>query len=79
MPFVFWNVSEITVKNFYVKDPPLWAINIMNGTNMIFDNIRVTATATQQPWGANWAVDTDGFSKFDLICSFRMQWMNERR
>jgi galacturan 1,4-alpha-galacturonidase len=31
MPFVFWNVSKVEVRNFFVKDPPLWSLNIMNG------------------------------------------------
>ena len=35
MPFVFWNVSEVTVDNFFVRQPPLWSLNIMNGTNML--------------------------------------------
>ena len=34
MPFVFWNVSDVTVDNFFVRQPPLWSLNIMNGTNM---------------------------------------------
>src|SRR5690348_3346559 len=38
MPFVFWNVSDVQVRNFKVLQPPLWSINIMNGTNMVFDN-----------------------------------------
>lgn len=24
MPFVFWNVSDVTVKNFYIVQPQLW-------------------------------------------------------
>lgn len=65
MPFVFWNVSDVTVKNFFVKQPPLWSINIMNGTNMEFDNIYVNATATQAPFGYNWVQNTDGFDTMD--------------
>lgn len=49
MPFVFWNVSQVTVQSFFVKEPQLWSINIMNGTNMVFDDIYVNATATQAP------------------------------
>ncbi|KAF2083352.1 glycoside hydrolase family 28 protein [Saccharata proteae CBS 121410] len=65
MPFVFWNVSDVTVKNFFVKQPPLWSLNIMNGTNMDFDNIYCNATATQAPYGSNWVQNTDGFDTMD--------------
>ncbi|KAF2395681.1 putative extracellular exo-polygalacturonase [Trichodelitschia bisporula] len=65
MPFVFWNVSSVVVRNFFVKQPPLWAVNIMNGTDMVFDNIYVNATATRAPWGKNWVQNTDGFDTMD--------------
>ncbi|EPS40979.1 hypothetical protein H072_5151 [Dactylellina haptotyla CBS 200.50] len=65
MPFVFWNVSQVTVTNFSVKQPPLWAINIMNGTNMYFSNITANATAYNAPWGTNWVQNTDGFDTMD--------------
>lgn len=65
MPFVFWNVSDVSVKNFYVKDPPLWSLNIMNGTNMEFDNILCNATAVNAPYGSNWVQNTDGFDTMD--------------
>jgi galacturan 1,4-alpha-galacturonidase len=61
MPFVFWNVSDVQVKNFFVKDPQLWAVNIMNGTDMEFENILVNATATKAKWGTNCVGNTDGF------------------
>lgn len=61
MPFVFWNVSEVSVENFYVKDPQLWSLNIMNGTNMRFNNIYCNATAVDAPYGSNWVQNTDGF------------------
>ena len=61
MPFVWWNASDVTVRNFYVVDPPLWAINLMNVTNAWFDNIYVNATSPQQPAGKNWVVNADGF------------------
>jgi len=61
MPFVWWNASDVTVRNFYVVDPPLWSINLMNVTNAWFDNIYVNATSPQQPSGENWVVNTDGF------------------
>ncbi|CAJ2502305.1 Uu.00g096990.m01.CDS01 [Anthostomella pinea] len=69
MPFVFWNVSDVTVKNFFVKQPPLWSINIMNGTDMAFDNIYCNATATQAPWGSNWVQNTDGFGAHSSLQS----------
>lgn len=65
MPFVFWNVSDVTVSNFYVVQPQLWAINIMNGTNLAFDHIYVNATAPNAPWGDNWVQNTDGFDTMD--------------
>lgn len=64
MPFVFWNVSDVTVKNFYIVQPQLWSINIMNGTNMVWDNIYVNATSPEAPLGYNWVQNTDGFSTF---------------
>ncbi|KAJ5500353.1 Glycoside hydrolase family 28, partial [Penicillium expansum] len=65
MPFVFWNVSDVSVENFYIKDPQLWSINIMNGTNMRFDNIYCNATAVDAPYGENWVQNTDGFDTMD--------------
>ncbi|KAH8889866.1 polygalacturonase [Thozetella sp. PMI_491] len=65
MPFVFWNVSDVSVDHFFVKDSPLWSINIMNGTNMRFDDIYVNNTAVNAPWGKNWVQNTDGFNTMD--------------
>ncbi|RDW88212.1 putative extracellular exo-polygalacturonase [Coleophoma cylindrospora] len=65
MPFVFWNVSDVTVEHFYVKDPPLWSLNIMNGTNMVFNDILCNATALNAPYGTNWVQNTDGFDTMD--------------
>jgi len=65
MPFVFWNVSDVFVEHFYVKDPPLWSLNIMNGTNMWFDDIYCNATAVNVPYGTNWVQNTDGFDTMD--------------
>ncbi|KAK4546044.1 hypothetical protein LTR36_002181 [Oleoguttula mirabilis] len=65
MPFVFWNVSDVTVNNFFVLQPPLWSLNIMNGTDMSFENITCNATATQAPYGENWVQNTDGFDTMD--------------
>lgn len=66
MPFVFWNVSDVTVSNFFVHQPPLWSLNIMNGTDMYFTNITNNATATQAPYGDNWVQNTDGFGPSNL-------------
>ena len=66
MPFVWWNVSDVTVSNFYVYQPPLWSLNIMNGTDMVFENITCNATATQAPFGKNWVQNTDGFDTMDV-------------
>ncbi|KAK3318466.1 glycoside hydrolase family 28 protein [Apodospora peruviana] len=65
MPFVFWNTTNVFVEHFFVKDPPLWAVNVMNGTNMWFDDIYVNATATAAPYGVNWVQNTDGFDTMD--------------
>ncbi|KAK5132438.1 hypothetical protein LTR08_009049 [Meristemomyces frigidus] len=65
MPFVFWNVSDVTVSNFKVLQPPLWSLNIMNGTDMSFENITCNATATQVPYGENWVQNTDGMDTMD--------------
>jgi galacturan 1,4-alpha-galacturonidase len=48
-----------------VKDPPLWSLNIMNGTNMWFDDILNNATAVNAPFGKNWVQNTDGFDTMD--------------
>ncbi|OJD40684.1 extracellular exo [Diplodia corticola] len=65
MPFVLWNVSDVRVSAFYVRDPQLWAINIMNGTRLAFDRILVNATAPAAPPGVNWVQNTDGFDTMD--------------
>ncbi|KAL2819969.1 pectin lyase fold/virulence factor [Aspergillus granulosus] len=65
MPFVFWNVTNVHVSNFAVDQPQLWAINIMNGTDMTFRNIRVTVNESAAPEGVNWAQNTDGFDTMD--------------
>ncbi|KAK3675170.1 hypothetical protein LTR78_005104 [Recurvomyces mirabilis] len=65
MPFVFWNVSDVAVSNFYIDQPQLWSINMMNATDMVFDNIRVNATSPQAPEGYNYVQNTDGFNTMD--------------
>ncbi|KAF4555574.1 Galacturan 1,4-alpha-galacturonidase C-like protein [Elsinoe fawcettii] len=66
MPFVLWNVSDVSVSKFFVKQPPFWAFNIMNGTNIAIDELYTNATATQAPYGANWVPNTDGFDTMDV-------------
>lgn len=63
MPFVWWNVSDVEVRNFKVLQPPLWSINIMNGTNMLFDNILCNATSHDAPNNTIWTGNTDGFGE----------------
>lgn len=58
MPFVLWNVSDVTVSKFFVKDPPLWSFNIMNGTNIDIDELYCNATAVNAPYGSNWVQNT---------------------
>ncbi|KAL4875412.1 pectin lyase fold/virulence factor [Aspergillus karnatakaensis] len=65
MPFVFWNVTDVHVSNFAVYNPQLWAINIMNGTDMEFENIEVHVNDSAAPEGENWAQNTDGFDTMD--------------
>jgi galacturan 1,4-alpha-galacturonidase len=66
MPLVFWHVNQVSLTNFYVVQPPLWAINVMNGTNLWFENIYVNATASKAPWGKNWVQNTDGWDTMDV-------------
>ncbi|KAK4158695.1 pectin lyase-like protein [Cladorrhinum sp. PSN259] len=65
MPFLFWNVSDVTVEHFSVKDSPLWALNIMNGTRLRFRDITCNSTALRAPYGTNWVQNTDGFNTMD--------------
>jgi polygalacturonase len=44
--------------------PQLWAINMINATNIVFDNIYVNATSPEAPEGINWVQNTDGFSAY---------------
>lgn len=66
MPFVLWNVSNVEVNDFQILQPPLWALNIMNGTNLHFKNITCNATAFSAPYGKNWVQNTDGFDTMDV-------------
>ena len=45
---------------------PLWSINVMNGSNLWFDDIYVNNTATSAPLGKNWVQNTDGFDTMDV-------------
>ncbi|KAI1427103.1 putative galacturan 1,4-alpha-galacturonidase C [Xylaria sp. FL1777] len=66
MPFVLWNVSDVIVRDFSIWQPQLWAFNIMNGTNILVENLYVNATATKAPSGSNWVQNTDGFDTMDV-------------
>ncbi|KAI0452400.1 putative galacturan 1,4-alpha-galacturonidase C [Xylaria acuta] len=66
MPFVLWNVSDVRVRDFSIWQPQLWAFNIMNGTNILVENLYVNATATKAPSGSNWVQNTDGFDTMDV-------------
>ena len=63
MPFVLWNVSDVTVSRFSIVQPQLWSFNIMNGTNIAVDQLYCNAIATKAPWGENWVQNTDGFGE----------------
>jgi galacturan 1,4-alpha-galacturonidase len=65
MPFVLWNVSDVSVRNFHIKDPQLWAFNMMNATDVYVEDLKVNATASQAPYGKNWVQNTDGFDTMD--------------
>ncbi|KAK4610468.1 Putative galacturan 1,4-alpha-galacturonidase C [Fulvia fulva] len=77
IPFQLWNVSDVSVKNFHIIQPQLWAINIMNATNLHFSNIHVNATSPETPLGYNWVQNTDGFNTMDtrnvLLTNFTYQ------
>ncbi|KAK0612764.1 putative galacturan 1 [Lasiodiplodia hormozganensis] len=66
MPFVLWNVSDVSVEDFYINQSPLWALNIMNGTDLIFRNLVCNATSSEAPSGYNWVQNTDGFDTMDV-------------
>ncbi|KAL4770825.1 pectin lyase fold/virulence factor [Aspergillus nidulans var. acristatus] len=66
MPFVLWNVSGVHVSNFAIDQPQLWSINIMNGSNLHFENIMVTVDDSAAPSGKNWPQNTDGFDTMDI-------------
>lgn len=53
------------LKKVSVKDSPLWAVNIMNGTRLRFHDITCNSTALQAPYGTNWVQNTDGFNTMD--------------
>lgn len=59
------NGTGINPSTVFVKDPPLWSLNIMNGTNMAFNNIICNATALSAPLGYNYVQNTDGFDTMD--------------
>lgn len=67
MPFVLWNVSDVTVKKFFIVDPPLWSFNIMNGTDVWVDELYCNATATKANASQNWVQNTDGFGESDEV------------
>ncbi|TKA56114.1 putative galacturan 1,4-alpha-galacturonidase C, partial [Friedmanniomyces simplex] len=52
-------------RNFYIVQPQLWSINMMNATNMVWDNIHVNATSPEAPEGYNYVQNTDGFNTLD--------------
>lgn len=65
MPFVWWNVTDVLVEHFAVVQSPLWSVNVMNGTDLWFDDIYVNNTALSAPYGTNWVQNTDGFDTMD--------------
>ncbi|KAK9413643.1 putative Glycoside hydrolase family 28 protein [Seiridium unicorne] len=66
MSFVLWNVSDVQVSSFFLKQSPLWGFNIMNGTNLKFTNLYAHNVAPNAPSGANWVQNTDGFDTMDV-------------
>lgn len=72
MPFVLWNVSDVTVKKFFIIDPPLWSFNIMNGTDVWVDELYCNATATKANASQNWVQNTDGFGESDKIGIYKI-------
>ncbi|KAL4900091.1 hypothetical protein BDW74DRAFT_188660 [Aspergillus multicolor] len=66
MPFVLWNITNTAVSNFNIRQPQLWSINVMNGTNLHFEHITVSVDDSSAPEGKNWAQNTDGFDTMDV-------------
>lgn len=44
LEFYYFSGSLLTIFAVFIKDPALWSINVMNGTNMWFDDMYVNAT-----------------------------------
>ncbi|KAF5011145.1 hypothetical protein FDECE_2709 [Fusarium decemcellulare] len=42
--------------------PMFWSVNIMNGSNLTFENLTSSAFSNNAPAGANWVQNADGFS-----------------
>jgi hypothetical protein len=34
-----WNITDSSVENFSIRQSQFWSLNIMNGTNLAFQNI----------------------------------------
>ncbi|KAF4984595.1 hypothetical protein FZEAL_272 [Fusarium zealandicum] len=45
--------------------PMFWSLNIMNGTNLAFENITCSAFSNNAPSGRNWVQNADGFNTMD--------------
>ncbi|CAI6089534.1 unnamed protein product [Clonostachys chloroleuca] len=65
MPFVLWNITNSEIHNFQVQQSQFWSLNIMNGTNLAFENITCTAFSNNAPAGKNWVQNADGFNTMD--------------
>ncbi|KAG9832290.1 pectin lyase-like protein, partial [Aureobasidium melanogenum] len=77
MPFVLWNVSDVTVKKFFIIDPPLWSFNIMNGTDVWVDELYANATATAANISQNWVQNTDGFGGNGMAIGSLGQYLDD--
>jgi polygalacturonase len=65
VPFVFSNTTSVHVSSFYTRYPVLWALNIMNITDMILKDIKVNAIATRAPYFSKWVQNTGGLDTMD--------------
>ncbi|VUC30103.1 unnamed protein product [Clonostachys rosea] len=65
MPFVLWNITNSKIHNFKVQQSQFWSLNIMNGTNLAFENITCASFSNNAPAGKNWVQNTDGFNTMD--------------
>jgi hypothetical protein len=58
---------SLTFDEVFIKDPPLWSINIMNGTNMWFNDMYVNATAVNVLYGTFDTMDANNIKLTNMV------------